>query len=128
MGACFHVVAGGVLLAIARGSRWLRKRSRASTDRSFSRQFFFALLGLSDWPAEIDFECWSIRAPALKSRIVAVDSASSHPAARCGFSARRAPRTHLTTSAKGRPRDSHSRVYRRSAFGAENPQRIRRMR
>jgi hypothetical protein len=126
MRADFHAVAAGVWFVMVRGWRWLAGRSRASGDHRFRRQFFLALLGLSAWPDESDFEVWSIN-EASPTALVA-DSSPTHRGLLRGFTARRAPSGHLGTRAKGRPRDPHSRVHRRSAFRAENPLRIHRMR
>jgi hypothetical protein len=122
----FCAVAARMLLAIARGWLWLGERMRAPGDRPFAYQFFLGLLGLSISMAEIDF------VPAFGARHRTKNRSLDSPAPdlieRTGYDAQRVPRTRHGGSANARPRDPDSRPHRRSAFRAENPQRIRRLR
>jgi len=122
----FYTVAAGLLLAMARGWWWMGERMRATGERRRGYQFFLGLIGLSISMAALDFEF--DHEPRERSR----DSESSASTSMStlgstntiGYAAKRAPRTrHL--GIKLGARDPGSRPHRRSAFGAENPQRIR---
>lgn len=121
----FYAIAAGLLLAIARGWLWLSQRSRAPGDRLFGHQFFLGLIGLSISMADMDFVTAFGDPPRAKKREV---DAAADLIGHIGYGAHREPRTRHAGSAKARPRDPDSRLHRRSAFGAENPQRIRRLR
>jgi hypothetical protein len=122
----FHVLAGRLLLALARGWLWLGERTRAPGDGQFAYQFFLGLLGLSISMADIDFVTAFGDRPRAKNR--ALESPPSDLIGHTGYGAQRAPRTRHAASAKARPRDPDSRPRRRPTFRAENPQRIRRLR
>lgn len=134
----FYAVAAGLLLALARGWFWIGERMRATGERRRGYQFFLGLIGLSISMAELDFGTFEY-APRARSHDGG-SSPSTSMSTLCstsmstlcstntiGYVAKRAPRTRRLGT-KLRARDPGSRPHRRSAFGAENPQRIRRLR
>lgn len=120
----FYAVGANLLLALARGWLWLSERTRKPGERAFAYQFFLGLLGLSISMADIDFvAAFGDRHRPTKD----VDNSATN-LGHIGYGAVRTARTRHLGSVKARPRESDARPHRRSAFRAENPQRLRRLR